>query len=52
MIGFTVYSFQKADIMYKSYYFSGEIPVLWLPLILFITLVVFSVSSLYNYKLN
>lgn len=52
IIGFTIYSFQKADTRYVWYYFSGEMPVLWLPLILFITLLTFSASSLYNYKLN
>jgi hypothetical protein len=52
IIGLTIYSFLKPDIMFKSYYFSGSMPVLWLPFILFATLIVFSTTTLYNFKNN
>lgn len=48
----TTYTFLKADPLYQSYYFAGTVPVLWLPIIAFFSLLLFSAISLFKDKVT
>jgi cytochrome bd-type quinol oxidase subunit 1 len=52
IIAMTFYGFLKPDPKSLWYNFSGLVPVLWLPFILYVTMIVFSGASLYNFKRN
>jgi hypothetical protein len=52
LICLTIFSFLKAPLLFGPIYISGTITVLWLPFYLFLVLLVFSVTALYNFKYN
>ena len=46
----TLAYFLKSDARFKEYYFSGEIPILWVPFNVFFVLFVFSAIALFKLK--